>query len=182
MFMLNNLLRPILKDNPSPRILLLRLSPILFGLFVIVPWAIYARSQMPPTDQYGNPLPSPVQDIGILQQEPVSGTLAAGERHGWKLSGTKGQRIAVTLGTDWDSHLALKSPDGIRTLTQDGFSAGNGRAWIDGVTLPEDGMYTIVVSGENGGAGAYELALTEAKPPQAPVMYTVGADGVLVVR
>ncbi len=173
MFMLNNLIRPLVKDNPSPRILLLRISPILFALFVILPWAIYHRSQQPPTDKYGLPLPAPIEEMGSVQRDqPGTGLLAEGQRHGWRLDGVKGQRFAITLNADWDSYLALYMPDGIQKLTQDGFSAGNGRAWIDGVTLPRDGTYTIEVRGENGGAGAYRLELTDAKPAQAPILIT----------
>jgi hypothetical protein len=181
--MLNNLIRPLVQDNPPPRILLLRISPLLVGLFVIFPGAIYLRSQQPPTDKYGLPLPMPIEEIGAVRQgQPGNGVLAEGQRHGWRLDGEKGQRFAITLGADWDSHLALYMPDGIQTLTQDGFSAGNGRAWIDGVTLPVDGAYMIVVSGENGGAGGYRIELTDAKPAQAPIMLTVGSDGLLVTQ
>jgi len=181
MFMLNNLIKPLTKDNPSPRIFLLRVSPILFGLFVILPVALYFRSQRPPTDEWGLPLPAPIEELGSVQRDHAGeGVLAVGQRHGWTVDGGKGERFAIALDADWDSHLALYMPDGIQKLTQDGYSAGDGRAWIDGVTLPVDGVYQIVVSGENGGAGDYRLALTDAKPALEPIMLKVGSDGVLV--
>jgi hypothetical protein len=65
-------------------------------------------------------------------------------------------------------------PDNGRDLTEDGFSGGNGQGLIDAVTLPADGTYRIVVSGENGGAGNYELIVNEAPPRSPGTITTVG--------
>lgn len=182
-FMLNNFLRPLLRDKPPPRIMLLRLSPILFGLLFILPLAIFIRGQQPPSAVSGTHVTAPIEAQDTIKPGQTGiGNLAMGEQHGWSIHGTKGQRLAVTLNADWDSHLAFYMPDGVQTLTTDGFSAGNGRAWIDGVTLPLDGTYTIVVSGENGGGGAYQLRLSEPDPAQPPIVHKVGTDGVLITN
>jgi hypothetical protein len=66
-------------------------------------------------------------------------------------------------------------PDGIQTLRRDGYSAGDGWALIDGVTLPDDGIYRIVLSGENGEAREFRLVVTESiKRPQPSVPQKVG--------
>ena len=51
---------------------------------------------------------------------------------------------------------------------------GSGQGLIAGVTLPVDGTYRIVVSGEKGGAGNYELTVTEAPPSKPGTLITVG--------
>jgi len=175
----------MVKDNSSPRVLLLRLAPIAIGFALIIGWGLHDRSQMPASVPVAEiqRRALPMQDVGVITLgTPVSGTLEPDERQAWTLTGTKGQRFAVTLGGGWNSHLALYMPDGIQTLTQDGFSGGNGVALIDGVTLPADGAYKIVVSGEQGGAGSYELRLTEAAAARPGTLRQVGDGGLLIVR
>ena len=123
-------------------------------------------------------LQKPLADIVVVGSISVGtlvqGTLEAGEREAWTLTGTKGQRIAVALFSAWDNSVAVLRPDSEWNLVEDGFSGGNGQGLIDGTTLPADGSYRIVVRGENGGAGNYELTVTEAPPATPGTITTVG--------
>lgn len=119
--------------------------------------------------------PAAITDIGsIAVGDIVQGTLATGERQGWALTTTKGQRIAVAAFSAWDNSVAIVRPDSELVWLQDGFSGGNGQGLIDGTTLPADGTYRIVVSGENGEAGNYELHVSEAPPAKPGTIISVG--------
>lgn len=123
-----------------------------------------------------------IVDVGAISVGAVvQGTLGSNERQAWTLAGSKGQRIAVALFSAWDNSVAIVMPDSIRELTADGFSGGNGQGRIDGVTLPADGTYRIVVRGENGGAGNYELTVGEAPPAKPGTIITVGPGDAPVV-
>jgi hypothetical protein len=118
---------------------------------------------------------TPVVDVGAVSVGAiVRGTLDVNGRQAWTLVATKGQRIAVALFSAWDNSVSVVMPDSDRELTEDGFSGGNGQGLIDAVTLPVDGTYRIVVSGENGGAGNYELTVNEAPPRSLGTITTVG--------
>lgn len=128
-----------------------------------------------PSTTYQSAQLQPIVDVGSLSiGSVVQGTLGVDERQGWTLAATKGQRIAVGLYSAWDNSVSVEMPDNGRELTEDGFSGGNGQGLIDAVTLPVDGTYRIVVSGENGGAGNYELIVHEAPPRSPGTITTVG--------
>ena len=140
------------------------------GVVVILVVVTVVVSMQKRTQEAANAPPLRIEMATIAVGTEVHGQLTVGEEHVWQVSGTKGQRIAIELFTAWDSLLLLLMPDGIQTLTRDGFSGGNGRALIDGVTLPQDGIYRIVVSGENGEAGVYQLAIGVTDKPQQPAV------------
>ena len=144
-----------------------------------------AISPRQPSTTYQSAQLQPIVTVGSVSVgSVVQGTLGADERQGWTLVGARGQRIAVGLYSAWDNSVSVETPDNGRELTEDGFSGGNGQGLITGVTLPVDGTYSIVVSGENGGAGNYELAVTEAPPPKPGTMTRVGPGDapVLITR
>lgn len=119
--------------------------------------------------------PAAIVDVGAISiGAVVQGTLDVNGRQAWTLAATAGQRIAVGLYSAWDNSVSVMMPDSGRELTEDGFSGGNGQGLITGLTLPVDGTYSIVVTGENGGAGNYELAVTEVPPPKPGTMTRVG--------
>lgn len=70
--------------------------------------------------------------------------------------------VTITLESDavsMDPYLELRSPT-MRLLAEDDDSAGNLNARISRVTLPDDGIYTIVVRTFAGsGGGEYTLTL-----------------------
>lgn len=126
--------------------------------------------------------PADIIDVGAVSIGTVArGALDRDARVAWTFAGAKGQRIAVALFSAWDNSVAVVMPDSTRELTHDGFSGGNGQGRIDGVTLPVDGTYRIVVSGENGGAGNYELTVNEAPPAKPGTMTSVGAGDAPIV-
>lgn len=119
--------------------------------------------------------PAAIVDVGAVSLGAVvQGTLDVNAREAWTLAATKGQRIAVALYSAWDNSVSVIMPDSGRELTEDGFSGGYGQGLITGVTLPVDGTYRIVVSGEQGGAGNYELTVNEAPPAVPGTMTKVG--------
>ncbi|UJW85792.1 hypothetical protein [Devosia sp. SL43] len=134
-----------------------------------------AMNPRPPSTTYQSAPLQPIVDVGSVSiGSVVQGTLGVDQRQGWTLAATKGQRIAVGLYSAWDNSVSVTMPDSGRELTEDGFSGGNGQGLITGVTLPVDGTYLIVVRGEKGGAGNYELAVTEAPPSKPGTITTVG--------
>jgi hypothetical protein len=154
-------------------------------VFVAVGRCSRAMSPRQPSTTFQSVQLQPIVTVGSLSVgSVVQGTLGADERQGWALVGTKGQRIAVGLYSAWDNSVSVELPDNGRELTENGFSGGNGQGLITGVTLPMDGTYRIVVRGENGGAGNYELAITEAPPSKPGTMITVGPGDapVLITR
>ena len=120
-------------------------------------------------------VPAAIVDVGAVSiGAVVQGALDVNGRQAWTLAATKGQRIAVGLYSAWDNSVSVVMPESDRELTEDGFSGGHGQGLITGVTLPVEGTYRIVVSGENGGAGNYELTVTEAPPAKPGTISTVG--------
>lgn len=183
--MINNLLRAIQRDNPAPRVVMLRLAPLVIGLPLIMTlWAIYGRDPLPPSGIRGdtNALPVPVDVGAVSVGSLVQGALSVNERHAWTLAATKGQRISVAAFSAWDNSVSVIMPDSGPELMEDGFSGGNGQGRIAGVTLPVEGTYRIVVSGEKGGAGNYELVVSEAPPATSGTLTKVGpSDGPLLI-
>ena len=119
--------------------------------------------------------PAAIVDVGAVSIGAiVQGTLGDNERQAWTLAAAKGQRIAVALFSAWDNSVSVVMPDSTRELTEDGFSGGYDQGLITGVTLPVEGTYRIVVSGEKGGAGNYELSVTVAPPATPGTVTTVG--------
>ena len=118
---------------------------------------------------------APIIEIGpVSVGVPAQGTLDVGQRQGWTLTGRKDQRVAIAVYGAWDSYVTLLMPEGTQSLAQDGFSGGYGQALISGVTLPMDGTYRIIVSGENGGAGNYELQVGKGAPAKPAIYWKVG--------
>lgn len=155
----------------SPTDLVVRAAVVVTIVVVVTIWGVsYKNSQA----EKNNP-PTVVEADSIAIGAPQAGKLLIGQQQAWEFSGSKGQRIVIAIDGNWDSLLALYMPGGIKLLTRDGYSAGGGRALIDSVTLPEDGIYRIVLSGENGGGGQFQLTVTESiTVPQPSVLKKVG--------
>ncbi|MDO9415555.1 PPC domain-containing protein [Pararhizobium sp.] len=171
--MLNLLIRIIrlLSAARSPVDLAVRAVGVATIIVVVTVWGIkYNRSQAAKNS------PPVVSDEGsILSGTPKAGTLLPGQQMAWEFAGSKGQHIAVAVVGNWDSVLELYRPGGIRLLTRDDNSGADGQALIDGVTLPDDGVYRIVVSGRKGEAGVFKLFITDSeKRPQPAILQKVG--------
>lgn len=87
--------------------------------------------------------------------------------HVWQFSGEAGQQVMLTLRSDdFDPYMILirgMSPSEADILADDDDSAGNYDARITG-TLPESGVYTVVVNSYGSGStGAYELEFQTSK-------------------
>ncbi|NWF65700.1 MAG: pre-peptidase C-terminal domain-containing protein [Chloroflexi bacterium] len=92
----------------------------------------------------------------------VTGNLPLGETLDYTFVGKAGDVVTITLESDaiaMDPYLELRGPTQ-RLIAEDDDSAGGLNALIDRVTLPEDGVYTIVVRTSAGiGGGKYTLTL-----------------------
>ena len=101
-------------------------------------------------------LPRGVEVEGAIGPgDDVLGTGAFGQ--GWGFEGRAGEDVAFELISDvFDALLYLMGP-GLSSPLVDDDGAGNRNSRIE-VTLPEDGLYTLVVSAlEAGSEGAFRL-------------------------
>ena len=147
---------------------------LLFAAGLVVTLVGRCNRLTQPGPQRSTP-PAAIVDVGAVSVGAVvQGTLDVNGRQAWTLTASEGDRIAVALFSAWDNSVSVVRPDNGWELIKDGFSGGNGQGLIDGVTLPVDGIYRIVVSGENGGAGNYELTVNEAPPRRPGTITTVG--------
>lgn len=182
---IGSLLRPILKDNPSPKVALLRLSPLLAIPVVIGIWGMWNRSQIPASGIAGDTSPqrAAARDVGTIRiGETVSGLLEPHAQDAWTIEGSEGQQIAIRVFSDWDSTLEFIAPDAREPSGIDFNSGGDYQPWIKDQTFYTDGPHRIIVSGRlgvpPGAAGAYELHvdLTGDNEP-ASSEPTVGGGG-----
>jgi hypothetical protein len=154
---------------------------LLFAAGLVVTMVGRCNRLMQPRPETPAP-PAEIVDVGTVSVGAiVQGTLDINGREAWTLVGSEGDRIAVALFSAWDNSVSIVRPDSGWELIEDGFSGGNGQGLIDGVTLPVDGIYRIVVSGENGGAGNYELTVNKAPPRSPGTITTVGPGDAPIV-
>lgn len=106
----------------------------------------------------------------LFADAPVGERLAADESgHVYRFNGAQEQFVTLELtrsSGDIDPIVALCAPDG-RLLALDDDSGGETNALLRAVRLPEDGEYTVRVSGSAQG-GAYRLTLFVNSAPQIP--------------
>jgi hypothetical protein len=110
-------------------------------------------------------------DIG----DTVTGTLDSSTLTSrYTFEGEAGQVITITLTSeDFDTYLRLQDPTGFE-LAYDDDSAGNLDSRIGPYTLPDNGMYTIVVESFGGSSsGSYRLSLSIAQLSQIEYTQTV---------
>lgn len=96
----------------------------------------------------------------VTLDTPITASLPRDEDVAYLFAGSAGQVITITLSSTaatLDPYLILRGPDGER-LAEDDDSAGSLNARIESLRLPEDGLYTIIVTTYAGrGAGRYSL-------------------------
>ena len=119
----------------------------------------------------GVPTPSPsyaglgsfVRELSI--GENIGGILSENvPRHIYTLTGEEGQIINAEMqrvSGSIDPILAIYTPDG-DPIAMDDNSGGNRSALLRNIRLPEDGLYSIQVSGD-GFAGNYSLLVTQGR-------------------
>lgn len=104
-----------------------------------------------------------VLDFGLT----VQGDLNANERDTWSFRGRQGQLISIVAehdpSTTLDTSLTLLDPFNAPIFTAEGGGIAPDAAllWI---TLPQDGLYAVVVTGGLT-SGSYQLTLAEAQLP-----------------
>lgn len=107
----------------------------------------------------------PQGEIGL--DETVSGTLGIDEAHAWTFSAGPALIDVVLSGETLDGVLELYDADNnLLGYADDGF-AGDGEV-LRGVEIPDDGIYTIVVSDFFGDEADYSLAVTAASAAAVP--------------
>lgn len=101
----------------------------------------------------------------LAQAEPFleeSGTIVPAE-HSYTFEGTAGQAITITLESDeFDSVVSLNDAAGSEIAFNDDFG-GTLNSTIF-VTLPEDGVYTVIARSFSGEGGDYQLVVRLSTP------------------
>lgn len=99
--------------------------------------------------------------------DTVEGTLSSSSGDRWTFEGSAGTRVTIAVESDvFDAQLELYGPSG-DLLTSDDDSGGNLNPEINGFSLPESGVYTIVVLEYNRTeTGPYTLSLQSAEASQ----------------
>jgi len=108
-------------------------------------------------------LPTDTNKRGAVQiGQTVTGTVDTFVDDSWTFSGTAGTTITIVLNaTDdtLDPQLELYSPGGVMIAENDDIDGSSNRNSRIQITLPETGLYTIVVSAFGTG-GSYELTVS----------------------
>ena len=85
----------------------------------------------------------------------------------WSLEGRAGQRVTIDLySSDFDAYLYLVGPGSDETLRDDD-GAGGCDAHL-ATTFLANGIFTVVASSQDGGAGPYRLAVSTDPEPASP--------------
>ena len=111
------------------------------------------------------PSEPPEANAGSIEiGQTIEQTLDAGAEDEWTFTGRAGQQISVTIQAEFDTVLTLRDADGNEVAFDD--DSGEGlNSLLEGVILPNDGTYTIVVGSFAGrSGGAYTLTLIEGLP------------------
>ena len=115
----------------------------------------------------------PVEDLETTDQgsiglgETVEGTLAEGESYSWTFDeGPAVIDISITSGEDLDAILELYDPDNVFLAASDSGFTGEDEAII-GAEIPDDGVYTIVLSDYYDDGGDFILTVTESSETPA---------------
>ncbi len=119
-----------------------------------------------------SPTPDPFIDLGttravLLEDQSVFGAFnAPDEGHLYTFEGTANTYVRMAMSSTSggvDPVLTLYGPSG-NAIAVDDNSGGGQAALLNGIQLPQTGVYGIIASGE-GGAGGYELRFTRADNP-----------------
>lgn len=97
--------------------------------------------------------------------------------------GMAGQTALINLTADFDCYLYLIGPNGQVVAENDDYSNSN-HSRIDGVTLPEDGTYAIIVTSfDQGDTGNYTLTIggSATSPNSGPPMPSVTPDALIQI-
>jgi hypothetical protein len=121
----------------------------------------------------GVPTPVPIySDLGafitkLTNGETVGGTMDSGSPdHIYTFDGEAGVYIQLEMSRVYggvNPRLTLYDPDGI-PIAMDEDSAGIDNALLRNIVLPEDGVYTVQASGDEGGGGYSIRLLTYVRP------------------
>jgi len=123
-----------------------------------------------PTDEPGAPSGEEINatDQGpIALGETIEGTLPSDEAYSWTFQdGPAVIDITVTSGEDLDAVLELYDPDDNFLASSDSGFTGEDEAII-GADIPDDGVYTIVLSDFFDDGGDFTLTVEESSEPPA---------------
>ncbi len=114
-----------------------------------------------PEDLLGDqPQPVTVQEAGTLARGQNLGSVPLGGVETWQYTGCAGEVLTIETRANWDVELRLFTADGSQLTRNDDATSETDQAIIYGVTLPEDGTYTLEVGHyllRDGGAYALYL-------------------------
>lgn len=117
-------------------------------------------------------VPTDVTVEAEIGGEPVAVTVGTpGQNGAATFHGTAGQRVALdlrgsTFSTSTATALRLNKPDG-NALVSMSFSAAS--AYVDAVTLPVDGLYTVVVNPAGAVTGSVDVTVFDSAVPVTDV-------------
>ncbi|MBP8973662.1 MAG: PPC domain-containing protein, partial [Anaerolineae bacterium] len=134
-----------------------------------------------PEDRTPAPEQAPLSAAGLVYNEPVEGTLEAGQTVTWPFNGAAGDVVtidAVAATEGLDLFVELVGPDGVLVAGDDDSGEGTNPR-VASVTLPASGQYTVHVSSV-AGAGGYTL--TVASEGGSTARSSQSASGIVLVQ
>lgn len=140
-------------------------------------------------DFYVPPSPYAATDIGYTGRMALGGSATAtistaGKKGMMLFDGTAGQRISlnmssVSIGSSYccSTFVSVIKPDGTRLVSP--FYVGLSGGFLDTITLPATGTYTIFINPESSGTGSMTLTLYNV-PADVSASITPGGSAVTV--
>lgn len=120
-------------------------------------------------------LPTSADTQGTLEYgQSDEGRISRGDQHVYTFRGNAGDRVtidleAVGIGTSFDPEVGLFNPDKERIAANDDASGLDSRVTI---SLPDDGIYSILVIGHNNSTGTYRVTVAESASREPTVTPT----------
>jgi hypothetical protein len=109
----------------------------------------------------------------ITYNEPVRVDLPAGESREYTFSGTAGDKLTIAMtaiGGDMDPVIDVYNPQG-RLIAEGDDEGEKLNAYLQGIVLPEDGVYRVVASNKRNADGRFSLMINQEQADGEIILY-----------
>lgn len=120
---------------------------------------------------------------GTAVRVPTTGSLAAGQNVSLTFSGTAAQKLSFnvtgsTIGTSYTAcTLTVTGPSPSTTQITYGYCGYQGPGYIDTVTIPTTGTYTVSINPQGAATGSVSISINNAQDVTTPAI-TIGGSAV----